>query len=213
MRARTTRPSEYLDRSTTPWSLFLAGALLFPAFLFQQDLGIRLLQLALFFLLNALRGRRVRVLPHLVVGLGIVIFNLIIPTGRVIIAVAGFPVTSGALRGGVAKATTVIGMIALSQFAISTGLNLPGRLGGLVGRSLYYFERIMAKRKSVDRKKLIESVDSLLLDLQGEADQDPGDEPLARISIAGFLFLSLLVTANWAALICSLLKPGLHWGR
>ena len=213
MNAHTTRLSGFLDRSTTPWSLFLAGALLFPAFLLQQDLGIRLLQVGFFFLLNALCGRRVRFLPHLVVGLGIVVFNLIIPTGRVIIAVAGLPVTSGALRGGVAKATAVIGMIALSQFAIRAGLRLPGPLGGLVGRSLYYFESIMAKRRSVDRKKLIESIDSLLLDLQGEADQDPRDDPRSRTSASGFLFLSLLVTANWAALLCSALKPGLLWSR
>jgi heptaprenyl diphosphate synthase len=184
--------ARFISRNTSPAALFIAGALLLAAFLFQQDLGVRLLQVSLYFLLCVLRGRRVQIFSNLLVGLGIVVFSMIIPTGRVIITVFDLPVTSSALKTGITRATTVVGMIAISQFAIRLELRFPGRLGGLVGRSLYFFQRIMADRRKVDPKRFIDNVDCLLLEIQASADPVPGHAPRANTSVTGFLFLSLL---------------------
>lgn len=70
-------------------ALFAAGALLLPAFLFQQDAGIRALEILFFIGLNAAGGRRVRAVQTIVVTVGIVLFNLLVPTGRVLLTVAG----------------------------------------------------------------------------------------------------------------------------
>lgn len=156
----------YLRAQTSAGAHFAAGALAMAGFLFQSDLAIRGVELALFLLLSSLSGRRIRLLPYLLALSGIVAFNLVIPAGKVLVSVFGFPITLAALKAGLAKASAFTGMIALSRFSIRGDLRLPGRLGGLIARSLLYFERIMAERRRIDRRDIIGSIDRILLDVQ-----------------------------------------------
>jgi hypothetical protein len=193
-------------------ALFAAGALLLPAFLFQQDPGIRALEILLFTGLNAAGGRRVRVVQTLVISAGVVLFNLLVPTGRVLLTVAGLPVTEAALRNGVAKATALVGMIAISQFSLREDLHIPGRVGGLIGRSLFYFQRIMGMRARVDRKDIIGSIDRLLDEAQAGAGEEGTVEGLARRTTwTGAVALIALVAAPWAALVYTLVRPHPFW--
>lgn len=203
-----------LGAEATARATFAAGALLLPAFLFQQDPLVRGLQILLFLGLNVAGGRRVRILQDLLVGAGIVAFNLVIPTGRVILTFLGLPLTEVALRSGLQKATAVIGMIAISQFSLRADLEIPGRLGGLIGRSLFYFELIMSRRNGIDRKNLIGSIDALLLDLQdfGTAGGDPVART-SRTSAVGAAVLLVLVAANWAAFLYTVFHPYPLWGK
>jgi hypothetical protein len=209
-------------KSDSPWPLaaiasstmlFAAGALLIPAFLLQRDLAVRAAQILLFILLNAFSGRRIRILQFLVVSAGIIVFNLVIPTGKVLFSVLGLALTEGALKSGIAKATAMSGLIALSQFSIRADLRLPGKIGGLLGRSLYYFERIMAGRRRIDRRDLIGSLDSLLVDIHASAQTRAAkrSRPVKTTAI-GFAVLALVVLANWGALLLTTLHPHLIWG-
>jgi hypothetical protein len=192
--------------------LFVVGALLLPAFLLQQDPVVRVLQILLFLGLNAAGGRRIRVLQILIVSAGIVGFNLLIPTGKVLLSILGLPITEVALRSGIAKATAVVGMIAISQFSLRADLRIPGRVGGLIGKSLLYFERIMSKRARIDRKDIIGSIDRLLLEVQGEgADQTGGGGPARATSRAGGLVLGALVAVNWGVLTYTIFRPHPFW--
>jgi hypothetical protein len=202
----------FMRSNTTPRLLFVCGALVFPSFLLQQDIVIRAFQVLLFICLCALSGRRVRPLQYLVVAAGIVIFNLVIPTGRVLLAVAGLPVTEGALKSGLLKATAMTGLIALSQFSIRSDLHIPGRIGGLLGRSLFYFERIMSDRRKVDRRDIIGSIDALLLEVhRAPAPDETRASSPSRSTARGFVALSILVALNWGALVVSLVHPRLFW--
>jgi heptaprenyl diphosphate synthase len=199
--------------SSSPGILFAAGALLFPAFLMQQDLVVRALEIVLFITLNAFSGRRVRPVQFLVVSAGIVLFNLVIPTGRVLMSVLGLPLTEGALKSGLFKATAMTGLIALSQFSIRSDLRLPGRLGGLIGRSLFYFEKIMGERRRIDRRDIIGSIDRLLLEVQGAA--APGMQAETERSTStwgGVCALAVIVCVNWGALVLTLVHPRPFWG-
>ena len=153
MKSPEPRAASFMTTNASPRVLFLAGALLFPAFLLQQDIAIRALQIALFMVLNAISGKRIRFLQYFIVAAGIVVFNLVIPTGRVLLSVIGLPITEGALKSGLLKATAMTGLIALSQFSIRSDLRLPGRIGGLIGQSLFYFEKIMGERRRIERWK------------------------------------------------------------
>jgi len=208
------RRDGFLGAEATARALFAAGALLLPAFLFQQDPFVRGLQILLFLGLNAAGGRRIRILQILLVGAGIVAFNLVIPTGRVLLTVLGFPLTEVALRSGLLKATAVIGMIAISQFSLRADLEIPGRIGGLIGRSLFYFQLIMSRRNRIDRRNLIGSIDELLLDLQdsGATGGDPGART-RRTTPAGAAVLLALVAANWAVFLFTVFHPHPLWGK
>jgi hypothetical protein len=209
----------------SPRELFVCGALLFPPFLLQQDVIVRACLIAAFMVLNALAGKRVRLLQFAVVAAGIVLFNLVLPTGKVLASPLGIPVTQGALMSGLMKATAMTGLIVLSQFSIRPSLRLPGRFGGLVGKSLLYFEAIMSERRSIDRTDIIGSIDALLISV-GSTAQVPGavsepagppapeapSVPPARRRGAGLVVLVLLVAADWGLFVLTLAHPRASWG-
>jgi hypothetical protein len=204
----------FLQAHATPGALLAAGALLFPAFLLQQDLVLRALQIVFVTSLNALTGRRARPAQFLVIAAGIVLFNLVIPTGKVLVAVLGLPLTEGALKAGLFKATAMIGLISLSQFSLRSDLRLPGWMGGLIGRSFYYFELIMSQRRRIDRKDLIGSIDQVLIEVQAAG--GPGSESpraLIRSTPMGILALAAVVCVMWAPLVYSLAHPRPFWGE
>jgi hypothetical protein len=80
-------------------------------------------------------------------------------------------------------------------------ITLPGRLGGLIGRSLFYFQRIMSGRSRIDRKNIIGSIDDLLLDVQGAQDDGGSGQAAARTTARGAVLLAALVIACGAAFI------------
>ncbi len=205
----------FLAGNVTARSLFLAGALLFPAFLFQRDLGVRSFQVVLFFLLSGLCGRRVRIVQNLILAAAVIAFSLVVRNGLVLASPLGIPVTDLSLRGGVARATALIGMIALSQFSIRPELRLPGTLGGLIGRTLFYFERIMAEGRRIRRAHLMQDLDELLLSIHTGASHESEPASLAGSAVkstpAGILALGVLVAVNWAAWAYTYFRPGLFW--
>ncbi len=220
------RFAAFLTRSVTAQALFAAGALLFPAFLFQGDLGVRWAQVLLFIVLAWLSGRRIRVFQTLLVAAAIVGSSLLIPEGLELLPIRGrIGVTDIALRDGMARATAVTGMIAISQFSIRPDLRLPGTLGGVLARSLLYFERIMARGKGMRRASLLRDIDDLLLSVHGSAAAQrsegarpvgavPGmPAPSGRSTPAGIALLVCIVGINWAVLGVTHLHPGLLWAR
>jgi hypothetical protein len=206
------RDGGFLGRSASPGVMFAAGALLFPAFLLQQDIVVRAGLFAAFLILNLLSGRRVRVVQYLVVAAGIVIFNLVIPTGRVMVTAIGLPVTEGALKAGLYKATAMVGLIALSQFSIRSNLRLPGRLGGLIGTSLVYFERIMGEKRAIDRKDIVGSIDAVLLAVHALPAQGTGPAAASRTTGGGAMVLGAALLLGYGLLVLTLVHPRLFWG-
>ena len=210
-----------LGDGASPQALFLCGALLFPPFLLQQDLVVRAGLIAAFVILNALAGRRIRILQSVLVAAGIVAFNLVLPTGRVLVSPLGLPITEGALKSGLMKATAMTGLIFLSRFSIRPNLRLPGRIGGLIGRSLFYFEAIMSQKRRIDRKDIIGSIDALLLSVTEtggpqEAGQLPGQRDIEAEGSAGrwngLAVLIAIVLLNWAVYAATLVHPRPFWG-
>lgn len=192
---------------------FAAGALLIAAFLAQRDLVIRAGEFAAFLLLARLSGRRLRLLSYLLVAAGIVVFNLLVPVGRELCSVLGLPVTESALKSGVAKALTLVGMIAASQFSIRADLRLPGRFGGLLGRSLLYFQRIMAERRRIDRRDVVGSIDAVLMNVHGAGDA-LREVPAAPVRASGVLVLAGIVCLTWGPLVATLAAGrSPFWGR
>jgi hypothetical protein len=205
-------PRTFLASRASSRALFATGAALLPAFLLQQDLVLRALLVVVFLGLNAVSGRKVRLLQSLLVGAGIVALNLVIREGKVLAVVAGLPLTELSLKAGVLKASAMVGLIALSRFSVRSDLRVPGTVGSLLGTSLVYFERIMGARHPMDRRDVIGSIDAILLSAHDEPSAAPVSCPRTRTSIAGGAVLTLVLLASWGALGWTLIHPSPFWG-
>jgi hypothetical protein len=200
----------------SPLALFLCGGLLFPPFLMQQDVVVRAGLILLFMLLDIAAGKRVRLLQFALVSAGIVLFNLVVPVGKVLAAPLGLAVTEGALRSGLMKATAMTGLILLSRFSISPDLRLPGRIGRLMGRSLFYFEAIMNGKNRINRRDIIGSVDALLLSVRNAGTPMETESTEAavekRANARGVAAVASIVAVNWVVFAYTLIHPRPFWG-
>jgi len=174
-----------------------------PALLFNPAVMSRAVQFIFFWFLAWLSGKKNKPLFTFLVMLGIVIFNLIVPYGRVLFSIGIFKITSGALITGINRAVTLEGLIMLSRFTIRQDLKIPGLFGELIGESFRLFAVIMNQKQHITRKNLIADIDRLMLDLSCEASQ-PGVGSVSNTQAyssctkpAGFVILAVIVLLSW----------------
>jgi heptaprenyl diphosphate synthase len=180
-------------------SRLITGLIILPAFLLQPSTAATAALALLALGAAAIVGRRIRILPNLLVLVSVTLANLLQANGLVLFEVWGFAVTAGALSIGLKKALTLIGLIYLSQYMVSRRPRLPGLFGYVVSLQLYYFEQITQKWRSQEKGGLIHRLDQMLyrleheeaVELQPERSLQAG-APAARV---------LFVLASWALLI------------
>ena len=190
-------------------TLLIAGILVLPAYLLQQNLVVRALQVVLFAVTAVLAGKRLQWTYFLSVSAAIVLFHLFAPNGRVLAELGPLQITAGALRTGAFKALTIVGLVFISLSAVRADLVLPGRLGALAGRLLWCFEQIMERHGAVTLRDAARSVDELLLSLYDDLRtlSDAADSVQRRSGIAagsdraGFAVVASIVGAQWLSLL------------
>ncbi|MDR3334730.1 MAG: hypothetical protein LBT13_07585 [Treponema sp.] len=175
--------------------LFIAGLIMMAAFLYNPSTILKTLQCVLFLWYVRLGGKRNKLLMTLIVILCIVIFNLLVPYGKVLAEFGALRITQGALISGLHKALTLEGLIILSKATIRSDLRLPGSLGALLGESFRVFERITERKNLITRKHFIEGIDELMLELsteQGAGNQhNPESQPRTLVDI--LLLVAMIV--------------------
>jgi heptaprenyl diphosphate synthase len=192
----------FFAKHTHPLHLFLTSALILPAYLFQDGLAVRIAQVLLFALLSTVAGKKIKWMYFVVIVSSITFFNLLTPMGRVLFSIGPFTITEGALESGVMKGFTIVGLVFISLFSVRPELELPGRLGGLLVRLFYYFERIVeTKRQRLDAKRLIASIDDILESLYspGQPQHPPAMQP-PPTTRRGAAVMVVLIAGNWAVL-------------
>lgn len=190
-------------------TLFWAGMITLPAYLLQNDLMIRLAQVVLFGALARVAGKKLQWVYFLSIIATITAFHVIVPSGAVLAEIGGFRVTQGALRTGVFKALTIVGMVFISLVAVRADLRLPGKLGALAGKIFWSFEQIMERREELGVRRPFYSADVLLSDLYQElvsmdetvAATAQRKATAARSSMTGFSAVGVIVTVQWAVLL------------
>jgi heptaprenyl diphosphate synthase len=136
-----------------------------PALLFNPSLPGRAVQFFLFWGLVLLSGRTHKLLAVFPVMAGIVFFNLLFPYGEVLFSIGPFRVSSGALEAGLGRAVTLEGLFMLSRLTIRQDLRLPGGFGELIGESFRILALLTERKRAVEAKRLIESIDELMREL------------------------------------------------
>ena len=185
-----------------------------PSLLFNPSPMLRVVQFLFFWLLCQFTGIKNNPFITILVFLGIVSFNLIMPYGRVLYSIGTFNVTLGALMMGIHRAATLSGLIMLSRLSIRPDLKIPGGFGTLVGESFRYFALIMNSKKRITRKNLMADIDRIMIDLSSEEERanptehsgfhaPPPDavvqipESLANTRASGFIILASVAAISW----------------
>ncbi len=159
--ARYTRRERY-ESLFEPWVSALAGIIVAIIFLLQQGILIKLIFLTLFVAWAWLAGKRFSLVSTIVVSAGIVLANLLIPSGKVLFKLGPMAVTQFALTEGISKALTFEGLMYLSKAAIMPDLHFPGKFGVIIARAFKYYDRIIEYRGKVRAKTVVRDVDALM---------------------------------------------------
>ncbi len=186
--------------------IFLLGLLTLPAFLLQENLLIKLLLAGVFLLLSFISGKKIKLIPVIVAAGSITFLNVLNPVGKILFTVAGFRVTEGALRLGIFRSATVIGLIYLSRFSVRRGLKIPGTYGAMIGKMLYYFEIITEFKGKLEIKKPMESINRIIQGVYGKSSSEANAEKRRQSSWKGIVFISVFVLINWGLYLGNLLN-------
>ena len=176
------------ERLFAPGALALAGMVVTVAFLFQPNVLLKGLMLIVFILAARAVGKRYSLATTLSVSLGIILANLIVPSGKVLGTLLGMRITQGALIEGIEKALTFEGLMMLSKASIAPGLKLPGRIGRIVAASFVYYDRIVEYKGRIKASSLSRDADDLMLRVWGFADPafaDTANAETANAEAAG----------------------------
>ncbi len=159
------------ESSFDPTRLALTGVALSLALLFQPSLTGRAVMLVLAALAAWASGRRLSALMTVVVMVGIVGANLLVPIGRKLITIGPFSITETALLDGLQKAITFEALMFISKACLGPGLRLPGTFGAFFAEALRGYDRILERKTSVKAAKgFMKSVDEILVSVYDELD-------------------------------------------
>jgi uncharacterized membrane protein len=153
--------------SISPLFRFLSGLSILGIFFFVPAIEVTVICFAIAVLLSLLAGKKIKLLPVIIMCSGIIFFNLLAPAGKVLFSIAGFSITEGALLSGIKKALTIEGLIFLSRWMIAPGFSLPGYVGRLVSRSFEILVLLSERKSRFDPKRIVASIDSILMSLPG----------------------------------------------
>ncbi|MDF1566419.1 MAG: hypothetical protein P1P77_00205 [Spirochaetaceae bacterium] len=156
--------TDYLGRYVSAGPRFAAGMAMLPPYLMLGELVPKGLLVLLFAVLAVLAGKKMRWGYFIILVLSVTFFHLLAPWGRVLMTIGPLPITLGALENGLIRGFTLVGMVFLSVAAVRPELELPGRLGGLLGRTFYHFDAVLEGRRRLSRKDFFGSLDELLLE-------------------------------------------------
>lgn len=121
-------------------------------------------------ILNWLKSKKIRLFPSLMLVIFILFFELIKPTGKVLLAIRDFSITSGALLLGLRKSGILVGMIFLSKFIVGFDIRFSGRTGEFLKEVFHYFDLLTATKLKLNPKNFIEKIDERLNEIWKECD-------------------------------------------
>ncbi len=195
----------------SPWAAASAGAVMAIVFLFEQSLPVKTGFFLFFIIAVYLSGKRFSPATTLIVSAGIILTNLLVPSGKVIARLGPLTITQFALTEGIIKALTFEGLMLLSKATIMQNLRLPGRLGGIVGAAFRYYDRIIEYKGKVRASTLSADADALMIRVWDDESsaaggaarpENPAGPLPARAKTGNFI---LVLAASTAAAVAILL--------
>ncbi len=170
-----------------------------PTIVLQSSILFLLLQMGILAIGAWRAGKHIRPLYYLLLIGSVTFFHLLSPFGEVLYNIGRFSITDGALILGLRKGLVVSTLVLCSLATVRKELRLPGQFGRLLSHLFSYLEVLMAHKNRLNRKNLLQSIDSLLLNLL----QQPPGAPHRQSSSnrekrwQGWYMAGLLVLIHW----------------
>ncbi len=194
-----------VNRSRFPKFKFICGLIIIPAFVFQPNLILLALEAVLFVILARISGKKIRLLPNLIMLAGVTAANLLTPFGQVLAEIGPLQVTEGAMTSGLQKSFMLIGLIYISRYSIRQGLTFPGRLGNLVSLVFYYFERI-TEGERLGKEGLFTKLDQKIMALYSSgSDVFSDDKNKTQHRAPHYIFSIILTLLIWLFLAAGII--------
>ncbi len=189
----------WIDRRVSPSFLFVAGLLLAPAIIIQQNLTVKAAQTAVFLILALLSvsvAKRRLIVGSIIFMMSTIAINLFSPVGRVMLWIGPLAITRGALIVGLSKATTLVCLLYLSRFCVRPSVKLPGTLGRYVSETFAYLNKLLAGGGKLTRKNLVQRLDEIF-DTVYDEQRFNSHFKEGRNTLAGAAVLVSLLVVNW----------------
>lgn len=137
-------------------------------------------------------GRKIRIVPHIMILITMIFTSLLTPSGRIIFSIGSWPITIGSIKTGIEKAFVLSSSVALSQGY--SMLIRPNK--GIIGKTLAYYTSLISAFKEngnmpiLDRIKQSLSIKTLTAREKGKVNIRPLALCLFTIAFIGILLLS-----------------------
>lgn len=174
------------NRSSLPAGVtfaIVAGISVVPAISFQSHLLLRAGQCLIALLFAAASGRRIRLMPSLLLLIAVTGVHLATPTGRILFRVLGLPITLGSLETGLSKSLLLIGLVYVSRSVVRTEWIMRPGSRSFAALVLADFDALTRRReefRATSRRlsisRLVRSIDDLFVELGTAPRADAGAE-------------------------------------
>lgn len=148
---------------------FVASLVTMICFFFIKNIYILWSLVLVFFVLSSIKKRKIsKVLPSIFITITVTFFSLLSPYGKVLFKIGSWRITQDALISGLHRSAILVGMVFLSQCAVSRNLQLPGKAGDFLASMFRTFDMLTAKKISFKPGKIISSIDKRLCEISEE---------------------------------------------
>ena len=193
----------WIDNRISPSVLLASGLLLAPTIVLQQNLFVKAVQAVLFLGLaqiSVVSGRRRLLIGSSIFIITTILVNLLSPVGKVVLLVGPLRITRGALQVGITKALTLSSLLYVSRICVRPSLRLPGAAGRTISQTFAYLGKLLARRKRVSRRNVVQSLDEQFESILQSSDGELTGAPMQGNSVIGVVAIVALLIANWGAL-------------
>lgn len=172
-----------------------------PSLLLADDLIARVSQFLLLIALIIFSRRRIRWGRTMIFFGAVVGFNFAYPVGLVLAEPFGFPVTSGALAIGFAKAVALVNLMLLSKISIRSDLQLPGRIGEIFSMTLSYLHYLLDADVKLIARDPIGRLDDLFQTAYRQVTFNNPETSENLLKPSGMCILTFFLLISWGVLL------------
>ncbi len=167
----------WIHEEISPAILCVGGLLLIAALGVTTNPYIRGAVALAMITLSICFGKKIRILPNLIIIVSLTLMYCLTPFGKVLFTVGNFPITQGAIERGLHRAFLLIALLYVSRLYISPRLQFPGYFGRLLGETLKAFELLQESEHPIKPKTFIADIDTRLLEVMARMQDLKGMEP------------------------------------